>query len=213
MKKSPSQIHGYKGKKSSKWDIIPPPSLSHWSVSHNPPLPLVRRCSGGGRPSCITALARLTLYHHLPGNTTHVGHRHCTRDPRPGGQAVWMNINFELDSHWKSRDTYFSSVSGLMPGCFPKKKLDHQWPESCFGSPADTSWHFQVSWYNCSWLGVSGTGPSAFHLSAQMFQSRCHNLTVFVSVEKLEIYWAIFLVFPLVRVEDLQQPQLKMKGY
>lgn len=34
--------------------------------------------------------------------------------------------------------THFSSVSGLIPGCFPKKKLDHQWPESCFGSPAET---------------------------------------------------------------------------
>lgn len=34
--------------------------------------------------------------------------------------------------------THFSSVSGLIPGCFPKKKLDHQWPESCFGSPAGT---------------------------------------------------------------------------
>lgn len=36
--------------------------------------------------------------------------------------------------------TYFccaSSVSGVIPGCFPKKKLDHQWPESCLGSPAE----------------------------------------------------------------------------
>lgn len=34
--------------------------------------------------------------------------------------------------------THFSSVSGLIPGCFPKKKLDHQWPESCLGSPVET---------------------------------------------------------------------------
>ncbi len=43
--------------------------------------------------------------------------------------------------------TYFccaSSVSGVIPGCFPKKKLDHQWPESCLGSPVKAQHTFEV---------------------------------------------------------------------
>lgn len=39
--------------------------------------------SGGGGASCIAALTRLSLHHHLPGNTGDLTVGHRTWDPRP----------------------------------------------------------------------------------------------------------------------------------
>lgn len=49
---------------------------------------------------------------------------------------------------WRRTRTHFccaSSVSGVIPGCFPKKKLDHQCPESCLGSPVETDRRFYAA--------------------------------------------------------------------
>lgn len=39
--------------------------------------------SGGGGASCIAALTRLSLHHHLPGNAGDLTVGHRTWDPRP----------------------------------------------------------------------------------------------------------------------------------
>lgn len=101
-----------------------------------------------------------------------------------------------------TQDTHFSSVSGLMPGCFPKKKLDHQWPESCFGSPADTSGHFQVS---ADRIIVSDQGWAAqphAHLGPLLFilaprRSSQHVMTwpylcLLINLNFLELYFLCF---------------------
>lgn len=103
-KKCGSQIYGYKKKKKKKVNGTLSRHLALVTGQPPPPLPPVRCCSGGGGgggTSCIAALAHLTLHHHLPSNTAHAGHRHRTWDPRPGGQAVWVNINFEDNSYRK----------------------------------------------------------------------------------------------------------------
>lgn len=46
-------------------------------------------------------------------------------------QVIWPLVT----APWTPAFCCASSVSGVIPGCFPKKKLDHQWPESCLGSP------------------------------------------------------------------------------
>lgn len=144
-----------------------------------PPPPTVRRCSGSGT-SCIAALAHLTLHRRLSGNTAHVGHRRCTRDLRSSGwRQREVRGRFIRGS---LRDTHLSSVSGRMPGCLPKKKLDHQWPGSCFGSPADTWGHFQLSADRVIasdqlWASSFRSTDQVKNLSTQMFW-RCLCLLV-----------------------------------
>lgn len=150
--KCASQIYGYKKKKIKKWDTL------HWSLvrPHT-----VQRCSGSGT-SCITAVAHLTLHHHLSGNTTHVGHCRCIRDLRSSG---WRQC--EQTWTWRLIHTEKSQGHSLLLGQRAHALL---LPEEEAGPPMTWILLWQpcrhirtfsaLSWsYHCQWSVMSVHSP------------------------------------------------------
>lgn len=129
-------------KERKKWDIIPPPSVGHWLVTAPPRCGVVQEVELPAsllwltwRCITISLATQLKLATVAAPETSALVGGGSVNERALGGWFIRKSL----------RDTHFSSVSGRMPCCFPKKKLDHQWPESCFGSPADTLGYFQLS--------------------------------------------------------------------
>lgn len=63
-----------------KRDVLPSPSVGLTGGAAAVAL-------GGGRTSCIAALAHLAPHHHLPGHTADLTVGHGTGDSHPGGRG------------------------------------------------------------------------------------------------------------------------------
>lgn len=98
-----------------------------------------RGCLLFGLPA-VAGFAELPLQNHLPGDAGHLTVGHCVGSV-PAEERNCSDPKSRAHT-CACRHTYFwRSAPFCRPGwfCLAKKNEVHQWPESCLGSPAETS--------------------------------------------------------------------------